>query len=62
MVYVMSKPSGMSRRPEGSVKNHTIASGTRFTALEDLLTEIAKLHGRETARGARAVLNKRAQS
>lgn len=45
-------------RHRHSFKNHTIASGTRFAALEDLLTEIAKLHGRETARQARTVLNK----
>lgn len=37
---------------------HTIVSGTRFKALENLLTEIAQLHGRETARQARTVLTK----
>lgn len=41
-----------------SFKQHTIASGTRFRALEDLLTEIGQLHGREAARQARTVLTK----
>lgn len=45
-------------RHRHSLKNHTIASGIRFQILEDLLTEIASLHGRETARQCRTVLTK----
>src|SRR5699024_5819436 len=45
-------------RHQHSLKNHTIASGTRFHALENLLTEIANLHGRETARQIRTVVTK----
>lgn len=45
-------------RHQHSLKHHTIASGTRFQALEDLLTEIANLHGRETARQTRTVVTK----
>ncbi len=45
-------------RHQHSLKNHTIASGSRFQALEDLLIEVANLHGRETARQTRTVLTK----
>lgn len=40
------------------LKKHTVASGTRFRTLQAMLTEIAALHGRETARQTRTVLNK----
>lgn len=39
-----------------SLKGHSIASGTRFRALEACLQEIAELHGSESARQARSVL------
>lgn len=45
-------------RHQHSLKTHSIASGSRFQALENLLTEIANLHGRETARQTRTVLTK----
>jgi len=45
-------------RHRNGLRHHTIASGARFRALEDLLTEIATLHGRETARQARTVVTK----
>ena len=45
-------------RHQHRLKNHTIASGARFQALENLLTEVANLHGRETARQTRTVLTK----
>lgn len=38
--------------------DHTIASGTRFRALEACLTEIADKHGSETARQCRTVLGR----
>ncbi|WP_328990460.1 site-specific integrase [Kribbella sp. NBC_01245] len=41
-----------------SLKGHTIGTGTRFRTLEKCLTEIAELHGSETARQARSVLGK----
>lgn len=41
-----------------SLRRHTIGSGSRFRALEDLLTEIAALHGREAARQARTVVTR----
>ena len=41
-----------------SLRKHSIASGTRFRALEVCLQEIAKLHGTESARQARSVLSK----
>ncbi|RKR74753.1 site-specific integrase [Frondihabitans australicus] len=41
-----------------SFAGHTIASGTRFRALEACLKEIAELHGSETAHQARSVLSK----
>jgi len=41
-----------------SMKKHSIASGTRFRALEKCLQEIAALHGAESARQARTVLSK----
>lgn len=41
-----------------SLARHTISSGTRFKALEQLLDEISSLHGRETSRQARTVLTK----
>lgn len=41
-----------------SLQGHTIASGTRYRALQDLLTEVAVLHGYETARHTRTVLTK----
>lgn len=46
------------QRNTGRSKPHSIASGSRFQALENLLTEIANLHGRETARQTRTVLTK----
>ncbi|MGO1971580.1 MAG: hypothetical protein ACTH2Q_01350 [Propionibacteriaceae bacterium] len=49
-------------RHRHGLRRHTIASGTRFQALEDLLTEIASLHGRETARQSRTVLTKYVQT
>jgi integrase len=56
-----TKPSAVPcdlHRHQHSLKNHTIASGARFHALENLLTEVANLHGRETARQTRTVLTK----
>jgi len=41
-----------------SLKGHSIASGTRFRALEACLQEIAQLHGTESARQARSVVSK----
>lgn len=41
-----------------SLNRHSIASGTRFRALEACLREIAELHGSESARQARSVLSK----
>lgn len=41
-----------------SLKDHTIASGTRFRALERCLQEIAALHGPESAHQTRSVLGK----
>ncbi|UYM06073.1 tyrosine-type recombinase/integrase [Solicola gregarius] len=41
-----------------SLKHHTIASGIKFKPLEDLLTEIARDHGLETAKQCRTVLTK----
>lgn len=41
-----------------SLNGHSIASGTRFRALEACLQEIAQLHGSESARQARSVLSK----
>jgi len=41
-----------------SLEGHSIASGTRFRALEACLQEIAQLHGSESARQARSVLSK----
>jgi len=41
-----------------SLKTHTIASGTKFRALEGCLQEIARLHGTESAHQARSVLSK----
>lgn len=41
-----------------SLRGHSIASGTRFRALEGCLKEIAQLHGTESARQARSVLSK----
>lgn len=43
---------------EHSMQGHSIASGTRFRALEKCLQEISKLHGAETARNAKNVLSK----
>lgn len=43
---------------ESSRREHTIASGTRFRALEACLSEIAQLHGSETARQCRTVLGR----
>lgn len=45
-------------RHESSLKEHTIASGTRFRVLERCLQEIAATHGSETAHQARSVLGK----
>ncbi|MGW6172252.1 tyrosine-type recombinase/integrase [Arthrobacter sp. NPDC055138] len=41
-----------------SLRRHSIASGTRFRALEACLQEIAELLGSESARQARSVLSK----
>lgn len=40
------------------LKHHTIGSGIRFQPLEDLLSEIARDHGVETAKQCRTVLGK----
>ncbi|MFV0633471.1 hypothetical protein [Demequina sp.] len=45
-------------RHRNSLKGHTIASGSRFRAMEACLQEIAQLHGSETARQSRTVLGK----
>lgn len=42
----------------GSLKGHSIKTGTRFDALERALLDIAGTHGVETARQARTVLGK----
>lgn len=41
-----------------SLKTHSIATGIKYSALQDCLHEIASLHGRETARQARTVLSR----
>lgn len=43
---------------KNSLSGHSIASGTRFRAMESCLHEIAQLHGAESARQARTVLSK----
>lgn len=45
-------------RHVNSLKGHTISSAIRYRVLEAMLTEVARLHGFETARQVRTVLNR----